>query len=847
MSGLQVSIQTGMKGLRASSLETCTRLDRGWEFCLCDADQATTPEELRGLAVEWHPAALPCTVASALRALGQLERHLKFDLDARDYWFRFRGDVPAEATDAAFLVFEGLATLAEIFVNGRKVLDTDNMFRQYVCACQDADPKGASPQGPGEIHLRFRSLAVALEARRPRARWRTRLASHRNLRFFRTSLLGHMPGICPPVPPIGPWRPILLVDRGPVRVASLEVRPSLDGATGHVDVVLDLVAAAERDLRLAKLGVVVGRHASPLRAEPTTNGGFRFTGTVRIADAGLWWPHTHGTPHLYPARIEGTIGGRETLLELAPIGFRTVELRDFGADAEIVVNGVPIFCRGACWTPVDLISLSARDGELRAALAAARDAGMNMLRISGNMAYETNEFFDLCDSLGILVWQDFMFASMDYPTDDPRFAGNIEAEVIATLDRIAHRPSLAVLCPGSELLQQPAMLGLPPEQWSNPWFASRLPELCRERRPDVPFCEGSPSGGVMPFYCDQGVGHYFGVGGYRRGLEDAWISEPRFANECLAFAIPPTSPGAEGAVPRDNGAEWDFMDVTDHYLREVFGCAATDLDEPARHALRAAAVGEVMSRVQSVWRRPGARCRGALVWWLRDLGPGPGFGIVDASGSPKAPYYYLKRVWAPLALTFLDRGIDGLRVVVANDSAQAVSATLTLALSRLDGTVVARGAVAVRCPSRASCEVAVETAIGAFVDSSYAYRFGPPGFDVVHAVLALDSAAEAARDIEAVHLRPDIGLLPRQGLGLEATVLPRDDESSLLRVSAAAFAQTVTIATGGLDVSDNFFHLPADRARTVIVDASAAEVARRVSVSALNSDVSVAVRGAPGR
>ena len=147
-----------------------------------------------------------------------------------------------------------------------------------------------------------------------------------------------------------------------------------------------------------------------------------------------------------------------------------------------------------------------------------------MLRVSGTMVYEERAFHDLCDELGILVFQDFQLANLDYPADHPAFAASLRAEAAEFLGRTQLSPSLAVLCGGSEVEQQSAMLGLPQqarEEALAPLYDGLLPEACAAARPDVPYARNSPTGGTLPFQVDTGLSHYYGVGAYLRPLEDA--------------------------------------------------------------------------------------------------------------------------------------------------------------------------------------------------------------------------------------------------------------------------------------------------------------------------------------
>src|SRR5207302_646833 len=137
--------------------------------------------------------------------------------------------------------------------------------------------------------------------------------------------------------------------------------------------------------------------------------------------------------------------GRMHEMSVGRVGFRRIET-ERGAGFGLRVNGVPVYCRGACWTESDFAKLAGDEATLRRDLELARDAGANMLRVGGTMIYESDRFYELCDELGILVWQDFMFANMDYPTGDPAFGAEIEAEARETLVRLATHPSVTVWC-----------------------------------------------------------------------------------------------------------------------------------------------------------------------------------------------------------------------------------------------------------------------------------------------------------------------------------------------------------------------------------------------------------------
>jgi beta-mannosidase len=466
---------------------------------------------------------------------------------------------------------------------------------------------------------------------------------------------------------------------------------------------------------------------------------------------------------------------------------------------------------------------------------------MNMLRIPGTATYPDDAFFDACDELGILVFQDFMFANLDYPVDDPALAASIEAELRAQLARFAHRPCLALLCGGSEIAQQAAMLGLSSDERRDPLTSELLPRLVEQLAPHVPYVPGSPSGGALPFQVNEGLSHYYGVGAYLRPLDDARRAEVRFTSECLAFAhlphprtiarlmgeleAPFHHPRWKERVPRDRGASWDFEDVRDHYLELLFRTEARALRsrDPERYAATCdAAVGEAMHATLAEFRRAGSSCRGALVYWLRDLWPGAGFGLIDALGRPKAAYFYAARAMAPFALVLTDEGLNGLYAHALHDAPQPLPTTLSVTLYRDGEQPLGTHSRDVLLPGGQPTRVSVEAVLGRFHDTAYAYRFGPPGYDVCVARL-VDPTGRVA---SAFHLPGGLARPRERDLGLRGELL-RTDAGLSVRVHTRRFAQHVTIDVPGHLPLDDAFHLEPGGERIVGLIADPASPAPR--------------------
>ena len=799
-------------------------LDAGWTAQATPAGAVLDPAGLAKTAAPAVPAAVPGTVAGALRAAGRWSFASTADFEADDWWFATRFEAaPIAPGERAALRLDGLATLAEVWLNGERILSSDSMF---IAHAVDVTERLAPAN---TLAIRFASLPAAWSraARRPRPRWRTRLVDRQELRWVRTSLLGRIPGWSPPCPAVGPFRPVVLERSTRVVVEGARARARVEGRDGVISVELTLTVLA------GKVGAAVAL-AFGERASLAIEGGerTRVSGEVRVPGAPRWWPHTHGPQPRSPLRVELEINGEVIGVDVGDVAFRTLEVDARDGGFALVINGVRVFCRGACWTPLDVVTLASPPGACEEALDAARDAGMNMLRVGGTMTYEDDAFHDGCDARGILVWQDFQLANMDYPAGDPAFDASVQTEAEQLLDRLETSPSLAVLSGGSEVEQQAAMLGLPREAWRSTLFADTLPRVAEARRPDVVYVPNSPSGGALPFQVSAGVSHYYGVGAYLRPPDDARRAEVRFAAECLAFSNVPAErtiervlgngerpahhPAWKARVPRDAGAGWDFEDVRDHYLAELFHVDPMRLrySNVERYlALGRVVTGELMLGAFAEWRRKRSTCAGALVWLYRDLWPGAGWGVIDALGVPKAAYHYLKRAMQPVAVFVTDEGQSGLACHVINDSPEPLSATLQIQLFGEGEVLVARGAARLDVPAHDAVEMPADGLFDTFVDSAYAYRFGPPAFDIVVATLA--SAATGAPLGEAFHFPLGLPAEPARELGLEAEAVPLDGGAYALTVRAARFAYAVSIDAGPFLPDDDAFHLPPRGARTV--------------------------------
>ncbi|MBB2890158.1 glycosyl hydrolase 2 galactose-binding domain-containing protein [Flexivirga oryzae] len=774
-----------------------------WECARAGAGSTQAPE------LGWVIAPVPGTAAQALRDIGD-PGALNRTYDADDWWWHCEFTVESAGQHA--LSIGGVATFYEVLVDDDVVLDECNMFIAHNLDLH-------LTKGRHTLLVHCRSLQPLLARRRPRPRWKSPDLVHQNLRWVRTSLLGRQIGGVQSPAPVGPWRPITLRHCGHPQLRSSRLRTECaDDGSGTVQVVVELLGID----RSADVTVQVGDAEAPLDVAGH-QGTVTATGSITLPRVERWWPHTHGTQPLYDVIV--TAGSAE--FHIGRVGFRTVAVDRSDGAFTLRVNDIPIFARGACWSPTDPVSLC--DGDLRRHLETVRDGNHNVIRVSGTGVYPSAGFLDLCDELGLLIWQDCMFAFFDAPDEDD-FNATLAEEVRQLLESFGGRPSLAVVCGSSDAEEQAAYLGLPPEKWVAPVAATLIPRLVAEHAPGTPYVSSSPSGSPLPSMVNAGPSHYYGVGAYLQPTTDARRAGVRFASECLCMACPAEPmdsiegvvaqrrlghhPAWKALIHRDAQSSWDLEDIREWYTRHLFGLDPIELrraDGSHAAAVARATVATVFEDVLSEWRRPDSSCAGSIVFEGHDVGFGGGIGIVDGHGRPKAPWYVMRRLMEPVAVMLTNEGVNGLAIHIANDGPRSWEGQLRVDLVSDGGHIGESLTLPVQAPVPGTT-VDLMTALGEFRDISYIHRFGPPAYDVVAVTLVAPDGSEVSQAsfLAGPRLRP-----VDAHLGLDATARQEEGDCWLLDVSTDRFAQWVHVNVDGWQPDDSWFHLLPGATRTV--------------------------------
>lgn len=827
--------------------EDIFELNEGFTFCSTAPNEFSEAKMAEESASIRSQAIVPGTVAMHFDAPDKLS-----EIDNRDHWYHLAFPPPQKTYQQILLQFDGLLTYAEVYLNGQRVLDSFSAYHTH--AVDVTNRLKASNQ----LWICFRATRPFLTAKQPRARYMTRLMSERHLRFLRTPVLGYTLGFSSPTKLVGPYRPIKLVCSNRFHLLSAGVETTLIG---------DCLGRAEVNVQLTSLGVFcesaklmlwdddLGQALNhiPLFIKKNDQNRYVLKGELE-STIEAYWPHTHGQPKRY--RFEVEFGGGEKI-SLGYYGFRRIE-RVEGESFRLNFNGIPIFFRGACWTPMNPVRLYNDVDELRERLILLRDSGFNMLRIPGNMLYETDAFYALCDELGILVFQDFAFTNFDYPETE-EFLNSVEREVTQFLDKHGNRPSLTVLCGGSEVAQQAGMMGVPIKEINHRLFTELLPKITSALTPQVPYVISSPYASKgLPFHVGDGPSTYFGVGGYLRSFEDARLFKGTFITECLPFShvpedetlralwggeIPPSHhPLWKDGVTRDPGSGWDFSDVTDYYMQKLFGVDPVRVRSvsPERYlAYCRATVVEAVETTMSIFRSSSQSGRAALVWNLHDLKPGAGWGYIDVLGRPKSAFYALKRTFEPTTLLFVDEGLEGLALYVVHDGDKAIQAKLELSLLTEDGQLFDQANVTLDIVPRSLKRLSVDGLLGHFVDSSYAYRFGPRAFVSCVARLMVDDGQIVTQKVYTpVAETTQVG----NGHDLTAHAKQLSETEYALTITCATPVYFASLELPGYLLSDNYFHVMPRFDKQVIVSTKNIAQPFHGRIRALNMKSSVAIK-----
>lgn len=792
-------------------------------------------------AADWVDVDVPGDVHVAIMNAGWIEDPF-YDrneetvawMEQKEWWYRLRFDGPAAPPGPAArdrLIFHGLDTYATIYLNGVEIGASRNMFREAAFEVSGALHYGE----PNTLAVRFdpplhhAAEAEAASAVEPWGRNEERI-------YMRKAQFGYGWDWGPRLPTIGIWRPVELrrehgaALRG-VHFHTLHLTPEHDQAIVAVRVETERFATdapLEARLRLTTPdGSATARYRVALEGDSAT-------AHLTIKNPALWWTHDLGDPALYA--LEVMLVAEDAVLDewQGRVGIRTIAL-DQSVDTDepgtrffrFVLNGVPIFAKGANWIPADSFVGAIPPERYATLLRAARDASMNMLRIWGGGIYEHEAFYDQCDALGLLVWQDFMFSCAPYPEDLPDFVAEVEAEAAYQVRRLRSRPSLALWCGNNENQWLHANRYFFDENAVAPgalYYHDILPRVVAALDGSVPYWPGSPFGGND--YNSQEDGDRHNWNAWHGGFDRRFGEQPRqdyspegvsfrryaedngrFISEFGLHAAPvletlrrviPESELYHHSPSMDHHNKDNPKNKGDHLMAGSTGLPGT-LEDYIDYSMIAQAEGLKFGIEHFRRRKP--HCSGALFWQLNDCWPVLSWSVLDYYGFGKAGYYYARRVFAPVLASFKEVE-GGLELWITNDTLAAIEETAVVRLATFGGEVLKEETLGFSVPANSS--VCVETWTAEDL----------PGGPDRYVAVRQDDLFPANR-----HFFAPVKDLQRPLANVLVEYEARDDHAMRVTLSATGYAFFVNlhVPDEATQYSDNFFDLGPGESRTITV------------------------------
>ncbi|MDW4907691.1 glycoside hydrolase family 2 protein [Streptomyces sp. ADMS] len=599
-----------------------------------------------------------------------------------------------EQTD---LVFDGLDTAAEIRLDGQLLGRVRNMHRSY-----RFDVTGMT----GRLSVRFASAYAEAEAVRDRLGERPG-AYTEPFQYIRKMACSFGWDWGPTLVTAGIWRPARLEHWSTARIARVRPEVTVDEhGLGHVRLAVDVErtrveAGLTLEARVSGGGLSGGVEVVARGEVGGTSGAVR----LEVPDVELWWPRGYGEQPLY--EVELTLRHGDVRLDgwRRRVGFRTVGL-DTSADAHgtgfaLVVNGERLFARGVNWIPDDVFPSRITRERYRKRLAQAAGAGVDLVRVWGGGIYESEDFYDACDELGLLVWQDFPFACAAYPEEQP-LRGEVEAEARENVVRLMPHPSLVLWNGNNENLWGFRDWGweqrLAGESWGEGYYLGVLPRLVAELDPTRPYTAGSPWSGSWERHPNDpahGTHHSWEVWN-RADYADYRLEVPRFVAE-FGWQAPAAYATMRRALPGER-LRSDSPGMLHHQkaedgngklergLARHFALPEGDFDR--WHYLTQVNQARAVAAGIEHWRAHWPVCAGTIVWQFNDCWPVTSWAAVDGDGREKPLYHELRRLYADRLLSLRVRGTD-LLLAVVNQTAERWTGTVELRRMTVDGGVVA--------------------------------------------------------------------------------------------------------------------------------------------------------------
>ncbi|MDR2610994.1 MAG: hypothetical protein LBC58_06005 [Clostridiales Family XIII bacterium] len=742
------------------------------------------------------------------------------EISQKDYVYARGFDIDDAFLDCSRidLAISGLDTIAEIYINGEKVADTDNAFRTW-----RFDVTGYIITGKNEIKILIASPKRYMERESTgNILYDKLMMTSPNIAKIRKPQYHFGWDWGPTLPPSGVTGMIELQGIEKARIEDVVLKQSHDNGivTIHAETTVEALDPRGKTLFARLRMVSPGGEVSESTA-PVLNG--RAIPTLHIENPQLWWCNGLGGQALYETEVVLTRNERDIVdRRVMKTGLRTIVLDtkedEWGSNFRFIINGVPLFAKGADWIPSDSFVSRTSPDDLKFYIESARDANMNMLRVWGGGYYESDTFYELCDTCGILVWQDFAFACNKYPLDDEHFIANVRHEVRDNVRRLRHHPSLALWCGNNELFigdsgkkQKKGAEKLIEEDF----FYHTLREWINEDDGLTPYWPGSPCSGDPAYKgngIDRGDTHLWQVWHGMMPIESFRNYPTRFCSEFGMESLPGahtirmftnrddltlSHPLMLAHQKSKGGNEKMLFYLLSKYARPQA------LDDYIY--LTQLIQSETVRMATEFWRINTGRCNGALYWQYNDCWPVASWSGIDYGKQFKALQYRAKHFNA-MRCPVADLHDTYCDLYVLNDFPEAFSGLLRWKLVGLEGGVVGQGECSVDAPPLSPVKVAT---------IRYSSVLNGRPKKSVALILELTDEGGSNAACQNLLLAPDkVAGLKKPALSVEVST---ENRSGKILIGTDVYARYVCVDIEGVTqpLSDNFFDIPGGETREV--------------------------------
>jgi len=816
-------------------------LDKGWNF-----------HQMGKADGEWLPATVPGDVHLDLLANKKIGDPFFRDNESKLQWIEKEGweyklnfEVAADMLGHrnVELVFDGLDGASEVELNGHRLLDTHNSFRTWRVAAKEWLKAGRN-----ELLVRFPAPGGVADKLATEDPWfaKTKVDSKT---YLRKPAYEYGWDWGPRFVTSGIWKPIHVEGWDKARVEDFAVRqPDVTKQVAHLNAQVEVESAVEGEADVT-ISYTANGKAEEAKSRVAVHPGRNMVQVpFEIRNPKLWYPVGYGAQPRYEFTASVAIDGSEVASKKLKTGLRSIvldrHLDQWGRSFQLVVNGIPVFGKGADVIPFDSFPNRVGTAQYRRILESAVAANMNMIRMWGGGYYESDEFFDICDELGIMVWQDFEFGN-DWQPGNYSFKLNIEAEAEDQVKRLRNHPSLVLWCGNNETeiamgwAPRPA---LPADVRYQMWqdylteFSGILPRVVAKLDSEIPYWPSSPSADYEPVSdkFHTGDDHIWDVWHGRVPFSTYETHHTRFATEygfqsfpemrtVESFTEPGDRTGIFTPVMLVHQKNNEGNDIIHNYLLK-------DYQEPkdfesflyVSQVLQA----EGIKIGAEHFRRSKPETMGSIFWQLNDCWPVASWSSIDYYGRWKALQYYAKRFYAPVLVS--PHVEDGaVKAYVVSDKTEAQSLTLRLRLMDFTGKVLLEESKNVTVDPLSS-KVLLEWPLKKLADAG--------ARDTSKVVVVADLVK--GNDLVSQNL---VYIAPTKEVHLPAAQLKVETTGAAgkytVRISSPVLARSVYLSFGKVDaeVSDNYFNiLPGESlAVTVKTKASAEELKSSLKVVSL--------------